>query len=126
MIHLLDTGRLLKLLCAWQSVVHLRMETRNNLEILRCISILAIRRDLRFLSTTLLLCLSDLDPLLCCEMLAKVRKDVFGESKLIKHRTVLDRVEDNMIVRSIKSACNSPRTRNISTWKWIYSLPREI
>lgn len=80
------------------------MQTRNNLEVLGCIGILAIQRDLGFLSTTLLLRLSNFDPLLCCKMLSKFRKGVLGESELIKQRAVLDGIEDNMIVRSIKLA----------------------
>lgn len=100
MIDLPDIDRPLKVRYAWQSVVHLCMQTRNNFEVLGCVGVLAICRNFGFLSTTLLLRLSNLDPLLCCKMLSKFREGVLGESELIKQRTVLDGVKDNMVVGS--------------------------
>ena len=98
MIDLPDIDRPLKVRYAWQSVVHLRMQTRDNFEVLGCVGVLAICRNFDFLSTTLLLRLSNLDPLLCCKMLSKFREGILGQSELIKQRTVLDRVKDNMVV----------------------------
>lgn len=80
------------------------MQTRDNLKVFRGISILPIVRNLSLLSAPLLLRLSDLDPLLCCQMLSKLRKGVLSQSQFIKQWTVLDRIEDDMVVGSINKS----------------------
>lgn len=76
------------------------MQTRDNLQVLRGISVLSIVGNLSFLSAPLLLRLSNLDPLLCCQMLSELRKGVLSQSQFVEQRTVLDRIEDDMVVGS--------------------------
>lgn len=50
--------------------------------------------------TSLLQRRSHLDPLLRGEVLTELREDVLRQAKSVKQRTVLDRIQDNMVVWS--------------------------
>ena len=54
--------------------------------------------NFHILVTALLLTLPHFDPLLSCEMLAQFREDILIESKTIEQRTILQRVENYVIV----------------------------
>ena len=71
--------------------MNLGMQPRENLQILLAVLILSIG-DLGTAGWTLLLRLADLDPLLCCQMLAQFRKHVGCQTKSLEKRAVVDGV----------------------------------
>lgn len=80
--------------------MNLGLKPRKNLQILLAVLILSIG-DLGTACWTLLLRLADLDPLLCCQMLAQFRKHVGCQTESLKKRTVVNRVENDIVVGSM-------------------------
>lgn len=81
-------------------VVHFGIQSRKNLQILGAVSILPIVRYLDISISSLLLRLSDFNPLLSGEMLAKFSKDILCQSKSFQKWTVRDGVQNDIIVWS--------------------------
>lgn len=79
-------------------IVNRSMKPGQNLQVLRLMHVLAILSDLGPRRLPLLLRLADSDPILGGEMFAKFSEDVRGHSQSCQQRTVLQRVQNNMIV----------------------------
>lgn len=73
-------------------IINNSLQTRNNLQILRLISIFPIVRNLHIAIASLLLRLSDFDPLLGGEVLTEFCECVLGETQTVEHGAVLDGV----------------------------------
>ena len=67
------------------------MQSRENLQILLAVLVLSIG-NLGTACWTLLLRLADLDPLLCCQMLAQFRKHVGCQTKPVEKGAIIDGV----------------------------------
>ena len=93
-------------LCTWNRiktwlVVDRSLEARNNLEILGLIGILPFTGDLDITISSLLLCLSNSNPLLGREMLAKFRECVGSQAQPLEEGTVLNGVKDNVVIGAV-------------------------
>lgn len=80
-------------------VIDRSLQPRQNLQILRLVGILPLRRNLHILILPLLLCLPYLNPLLRGEMLPQLRKGISRESQSLENRTIGNGIKDDMIVR---------------------------
>lgn len=81
-------------------VVHLSLQTRNDIKITLAVGEFPILGDLDVLVATLLLRLPDLDPLFHREMLAKFRKGILSEAETLQHRAVVNGIEKNVVIGS--------------------------
>lgn len=84
------------------SVIHFGIQPWEDLQILVPVTVLPILGDLRLPRASLLLSLPRLDPLLSSQMLSQLRKHILREPEPVKQGTVLDRIQDNMVVRPCK------------------------
>ena len=81
-------------------VVNLRLQTWDDLKLL--VAILILRPfNLRRFRTTLLLGLTNFDPFLHRQVLAKLRELVLSQTKSLQQRTIIDGVEDDVVVGSV-------------------------
>ena len=82
-------------------VIDRSLKAGNNLEILRLIGILPLTRNLDIPISSLLLRLSNSNPLLGREVLPKFSERIGGQSKPLEKGAVLDRIKDNVVVGAI-------------------------
>lgn len=71
-------------------IINNSLQARNNLQVLRLISILSIIRNLHIAMSSLLLRLSDFDPLLSSEMLTEFCECILSETEAVENWAVLD------------------------------------
>lgn len=76
----------------------MRLQPRNNVEILWSISVLPLLRDLDILVAALLLCLANFHPLLGRQVLSQLGKRILCQSQSVKERAILDRVQDDVVI----------------------------
>lgn len=82
-------------------VIDRSLKARNNLEILRPIGILPLTGNLDIPISSLLLRLSNGNPLLGREVLAKFGERVGCQTKPLEKGAVLNRIKDNVVVGAI-------------------------
>lgn len=82
-------------------VVDRRLEARNDLEILRLIGVFPLTRNLDIPILSLLLCLSNFNPLLSRQVLSKFGERVGSQAKSLEEGAVLNWVKDNVVVGAI-------------------------
>ena len=82
------------------SRIDLRLQARNDLQILRLVLVILLLNFGR-LRTTLLLRLAHFHPLLHCQVLAQLGELIGDETETMHCGAVGDRVEDNVVVGTI-------------------------
>ena len=93
-------------------VVNLRMQPRNDLEVLLAIAELPLVRHFDLRVPSLLLRLPLLDPLLGRQMLAKLCENVVRQSETLEQWAVLERIQNDMVIGSIsRLVCSTPIDR---------------
>lgn len=87
--------------CDNRLVIDSSLKARNDLEILRLIGILSLTGNLDIPISSLLLCLSNRNPLLGGKVLPKFGERVGCQAKPLEKGAVLNRIKDNVVVGAI-------------------------